>query len=206
METIHNKSDIEIKEEVTFKFLEKINEAIEYNAKSMTGLGDENSYKTSHFYITINFGIIAAASFVFGRGSHLHPASQILSLFLICSFFAIILEIIYRKKVISVDIKIIKKRLKSLEGIQKDFVQAVGNNFNNGTVEFCKMVDSYNTEYNKKVDEIYGEVTTKDKNLSKYRKWSFWLMIISIFSLILVLLIESGALQRLWGFLKNYRS
>jgi len=202
MEAFHSKSEIEIKEDLTMKFLEKTNKALDVNVKLMGELGDENSYKTSNFYITINFGIIAAASFVFVKGKLSNSFSQILSLFLVGSIIAIILEIVYRKKVISLDIKIILERLEAIEQIQKDFMRSTLGNLEKDLRVFGETVDSYNTKYNAELKKIYEKAQKQDKKLARYRKWSFWLMIISISALTLVLIIESGAIERVMGFLR----
>lgn len=197
MEPVLEKTDTEIKEDLTMKFIEKTNEAMDVNSKIMAELGDENSYKTSNFYITINFTVIAAASFIFVKGRVLNPFSQILSLFLIFSIIAIILEIIYRKKVINENLKIVSERLKEIEKIQKDFMGSVAENFDKALRIYGPIVDNYNTRYNTMLDVVYQKAKTKDKALSWYRRRSFQFMIISICALTLVLIIESGAIERI---------
>lgn len=206
-ETILSEQEMRFKEDLGMKFLVKLNETLDLNAKDKNRLAEENTYKSSHLYITINFGIIAAGSFVFTSKTELTLGSKILSIFLICSVISIIFEVIYRKKVLKANIQLCDKRLVSIETIQKRFMQALPDNLKKPFMEYGKIVNTFNEEYQNKLDEIDEKRKKFDQEVSQLRKWSSFLLIISIFSLTLVLICESGLptlIGRLIENLKNF--
>lgn len=189
--------EIQQKNDLLVRLLEKFNETIKDNTKDLMRFAEELTYKGSNFYITINFGIIAAGSFVFGGKVLLSPASRTLSIFLLCSIISIMLEVLFRKDALNANIKYADKRAESIEKIQIELIGHLKENLAKPIDEYCKYLGVYDKKYKEELDCLYKELNEISKKVSWKRAWSFRLMMTSISALTLVLIIESGAFKQI---------
>lgn len=160
----------------------------------------ENTIKYSELLIGLNVGLVGAMSFVLGSSDKsLHIYSSFLSIFLIFSIISILFCLNYRNQVIKYNIKhhqqASEKSQQALEKIpiiiDRSFQQ-----IDKLRSELDTLVNDTKTGY----EDLSSELSKKDLEITKYKKYSEWCFSISVSAIILIIIIESGFLDSLISF------
>lgn len=152
----------------------------------------ENTYKFSNLIISLSVGIIGGMSFLLSNINNIDPVSKIFSLSLVLPIISIILEIIYRRKVVDVNREACDRRANFISDFMKNEAARRFKNQPKTFQDLIGVVSELDEIEKNGFSQIISWIKKQEPGFELMRKFSLGLLGITLVSVIVIIFIETG--------------
>lgn len=166
----------------------------------------EKTYKFSNLIITLSVGVVGAMSFLISGYTQLNTFSKLLVWVLVLPILSVILELIYKSKVLETNRKVCDDRIRFIDKFRIEEVLPRFVKEHQNDTELLKTIKEVDKIAFDGFQKISQSLLEEEKKWNPLRWLSFGLLIVTLIGLVLIILIESGTLTLLITLLQKEQS